>query len=170
MPPATNRLASLDPGAVGRATARRAYDRLAMLSVQLQPAMPPLPSLPDERLGETQIALTVADLVRYAQTGDGDAEDVREQVQDIAVAVGPMRLAADPNDDLELAVMAAQARAILAEGSPADAGLLGALAGVASHHVRLLGRRGEIDITSAADQRRWLAARGVPGFETKRRR
>lgn len=76
-----------------------------------------------------------------------------------------------PSVDTPLGVVlcAARARAQLEQDLPVTAMQLGVLAGLSAPHVRLLNRAGELAMcngqAAAGVGRRWLAERGVPGFD-----
>lgn len=208
-PPSSKpRLAALTPDTLGAEVALELWHEIERRTYKLQPALlvaptrmvvpelpagapegtpPPKPyieALSGERLAaalaETDLAWTVGDLCRYAQTGAmgdwEDTSDVLEVADEIADALGSSRaeLAADDDRDIGLVMAGALARVDLAAGESVTAHQLGVLAGVDPQHVRLLARQGEIAIEGgeiAADEAtRWLGSRGVPGFTPKRRR
>lgn len=135
---------------------------------------------------------TVRMLAGYAQIGlrATDWPDhgcARDAVQDVCVAlysragdpgtfgVGPL----DPDaiaieadgDDSRIAIMllAAWARVQIDNREPVSIRALAMLAGVDPQHVRLLGRKSEIEIEGgrvpADEARRWLSRRGVEGVD-----
>ena len=155
MPPL--RLSSLSPDAVGVDAATRVLRRLSRLAVPLSPGV--ALSLGAGDAASTGVALTVADLCRYAQTGDvGDwgspagAEDalleVGEALWSRPIDAGPcdgwtvddLRAAladdADPSDPVRLAVGCAVARWAVARGERITSGELAALASVSASYVR----------------------------------
>ncbi len=187
-------LATLDPATLGADAAARVMRRLARLAAPLSPVALGLRGT----AAESGLARTVADLVRWAQTGAlGDWADHRDAV-DALQTVGEAlwsrpvdeadashgwtlddlraALAADgePADPLRFALGAAVARWLLCEGEPVTPGELAALAGVSAGRVRQLAgdlagtvvARGSARVTviPAVEARRWLAARGAPGW------
>lgn len=85
---------------------------------------------------------------------------------------------ADPESTIGVVLLAANGRCSIAQGEPVTAAELGALADMTAVSVRALARAGELAIdldtrpavVAAKDARRWLAARGVPGFAPAARR
>jgi hypothetical protein len=133
------------------------------------------------------LGLTVADLVRYAQTGDTADWGGPEGAHDATLVVCGALFVTPAGDDtaselwrdadartpIGLVVVAAMARATL-DGSPPVGHVDGlavpecaALASVSYRLVADLCARGEIAIEGRviplAEARRWLRARGVPG-------
>lgn len=82
----------------------------------------------------------------------------------------------EPSDPLRLAVGAAVARWLVCEGEPVTTGELAALAGISGDGVRQAIKREQLAATTerdgrtsrsliaAEEARRWLAARGAPGW------
>ncbi len=121
-------------------------------------------------LGHAVVALTC-----YAQSGERLDADVQEYCvmfvgaadEDLDDASSP-----DPSTPLGLVVAAALAREQIEQGEPVRTAHLAALAGVTSGRVRQLVASGELRVTTrggddyvrAADARRWLGGRGVPGM------
>lgn len=205
------RLADLDPAATGREAVDRILHRLQRLALPLLPGVDvrvtgglspdadarPRFLAPD--VAASGLALTVADLTRYAQSGDvsdwGDAAGAEDALLSVGEAlwsrpidataadgwaVDDLRaaLASDdePADALRLAIGCAVARWVVWRGEPVTTGELAALAGVTPDAVRQAIKRGGLAATTeqrgratvalvAADEvRRWLGARGVPGW------
>ena len=75
----------------------------------------------------------------------------------------------DLDTPLGLVVCAASARELLAQDQPISAVQLGALAGLSATQIRVLSRKGDFMLLAGKaapyEARRWLVARGVPGFE-----
>lgn len=97
----------------------------------------------------------------YSRAADADIEHTAIDVVDDL----------DPSDEIALVLVAAAARIRIDRGEPVTARELGALAGIGAYAVRHHLRSGELRATDerparvpAEDARRWLAARGVPGF------
>lgn len=98
----------------------------------------------------------------YSRAADGGIEHTAIDVVDDL----------DPSDDVGLVLVAAAARIRLDRDVPVTARELGALVGLTAVRVRQLIAAGELRATDerparvkARDARRWLAARGVPGFK-----
>jgi hypothetical protein len=174
------RLQSLDGAALGRAASEAALAHVMRLAVRLLPGIRvgvvTELGTPEERLGETDLAWSVRDLVAYAQTGNLGAwdgtDDATDTLAEVAVTVGlpadpaALVLAADLDDPVHLGLAAAAVRIRLAADQRLSARELGILAGIDATAVRALvtlrGERHGYYATPAA-ARRWLAAREVPG-------
>lgn len=183
------RLASLDPATVGRAATEAVLARLARLALPLAPGVSPR----WEHTGDTDLGLTVAALAAWAQTGAlGDWTDHEDAADALlgateALCRAPLgdawdaavaEAAADdgPTDDDPVALVlgAALSRLRICRGEAVTGAELARLASVAPSWVRALTQRGEIAATSgggrqptrveAAEARRWLASRGLPGW------
>lgn len=190
-------LATLDPATLGADAAARVMRRLARLAAPLSPGV--TLALPRPDAAASGLALTVADLTRYAQSGDtadwgseAGAEDALLEVGEALWSrpidaagtdgwtVDDLRAAlaadAEPDDPVRLAVGCAVARWAVWGGVPVTTGELAALASVSVGRVQQLAADGEITATveargrarvslvAAVEARRWLAARGVPGW------
>jgi hypothetical protein len=211
--PKAPRLADLDPAALGADAVGRVLRRLERLAIPLSPgvalrwdggpdpdARRPLPPSP----AASGLAMTVADLCRYAQRGvgagsgldwpdetcAGDAlmevgealwsRPVDEGESDSGWTVDELRAAlradGEPADPVRLAVGCALARWLVYGGRPVTTGELAALAGVTRGLVQQLAAAGEVATAvevegrarvayvAADEARRWLAARGAPGW------
>lgn len=174
------RLSDLDPAAVGLAAAERVLYRLSRLAVPLSPGVTldlgrhPAP-------GSTGLALTVADLCRYAQTGatgdwgdDADAEgallEAGEALWSRAIdddggwTPADLRAALaaddDPTDPVRLAVGAGLARWLVWCGTAVTTGELAALASLSPVGVRQAAARGQLTTTveQVGDVRRAMVA------------
>jgi hypothetical protein len=192
------RLSTLSPEAVGRDAAERVLTRLSRLAVPLSPGVTLALSHADA--AASGLALTVADLTRFAQSGDTADWGSHHGAEDALLEVGEAlwsrpiddgsadgwtvddlraALAADddPRDPVRLAVGCAVARWLIADGQPVTTGELAALASVSTGRVQQLAADGELETTverrgrasvalvAAAEARRWLAARGVAGWQ-----
>lgn len=188
-PPTTlPRLATLDPEALARELEEQLAAHLARLAVPLSPGTV---HVQRAAAGESDLAATVRDLHAWAARGDGDAEEALEAAGDLAAVLyrppvggapaAPAELVSDvaPTTAAGLLLVAAAARCRIADGGAVAPRELAALAGVDAAHVRLLVRQGEIEARKAgareveipaAAARRWLSGRGVPGFDTGKRR
>lgn len=189
------KLADIDGAALATASVEQVASRIAKLGMRLAPHyetyVGPSPRASAERreLAEREVgtscdlALTVRQLVTYAQTGEpGDwqpaAGDVCDAVQGL-VECGLLDVpdADDESDDtLALVVAAAYARAAIESREDVSRAQLAALAGVGVKRLDALtgtGRKSTPEYTlvrtghgtlSHESARAWLAARGVPGF------
>lgn len=185
------RLATLSPAAIGRDAAQRVLRRLTRLVTQdaLSGVTVTVGPTTDEAADTSGIARTVADLVRFAQTGTtadwghwssaGDAihaagEALLARPLDLE-STGPADLLAAIageealDDPLLLGLVAARARWSVLRGEPVSARDLAALASVTPRAIRDLRDREEIrgwrgDRLPAGRAAAWLATRGVPGF------
>lgn len=189
--PRTPRLADLDPDALAAEVVEAVRQHIARLALGLQPA-----HTWDERSvegGVSTLALTTADLTRFAQSGDtadwGAPSCARDALVEVCGAlysragepgtfgVGEIEEVVEGADPSPLGLMlrAAWARVQIAEGSPVDTAQVAALAGLNPRAVRQLVDAGELrarlrdgGLTVRADEaQRWLAARGVDGFDRK---
>lgn len=81
---------------------------------------------------------------------------------------GPEDVDVDPTEPVDIVLLAAQARIRIDRRGRVPVRELACLASVDPDHVRLLGRKGEIEVEDgeirAAECRRWLSARGVEGL------
>jgi hypothetical protein len=139
----------------------------------------------------TTIGLTVADLTRYAQTGDtgdwGGPEGALDALLEVCGALygcagqpGTMGAGAldvldetDEDSPIGLVLLAAHGRCQVGLGRPVSLRELAALSGLSARMLRHLVQQGELAASderparvAAADARRWLANRGVAGFRT----
>lgn len=185
--PAADPLRALSPEAVGLDAAERVHARMGLLAWALQPAVMwqhPEPT----SLASSQVAQTVAHLVVYAQRGlpCGDWTEPRDAWDGLVEVLawlydGPARqsdaLAAledAAQDGIGLALSAAYARCQLEAGHAVTLEPLRMLAGVSLRTVRhdvaegilvaTESSRGREREVTAMQARRWLAARGVPGY------
>jgi hypothetical protein len=131
----------------------------------------------------SNLAMTLMDLVRFAQVGDlgdWDHDVALDAIQEVCSAlyaragepgtfgVGALEDALDSADldAIGLVLVGAYARYQLGQrGASVSARELAVLAGVDPNHVRLLARKGELKLeegkVARAEARRWLGARGV---------
>ena len=161
------KLSTLSPEAVGRDAAERVLRRLGRLAVPLSPGV--TLALPHADAAASGLALTVADLTRWAQSGDtadwGGPEGAEDALLEVGEAlwsrpidagsdgwtVGDLRAAladdSDPRDPVRLAVGCAVARWLIADGQPVTTGELAALASVSTGRVQQLAAHGELETT-----------------------
>ena len=161
------RLSTLSPEAVGLDAAERVLARLSRLAVPLSPGV--TLALPHADAAASGLALTVADLTRWAQSGDtadwGGPEGAEDALLEVGEAlwsrpidagsdgwtVGDLRAAladdSDPRDPVRLAVACAVARWLIADGQPVTTGELAALASVSTGRVQQLAAHGELETT-----------------------
>ncbi len=176
------RLADIDPDALGLEVAELVLAHLARYALPLSPGV----TLHIEGDGaSSNIALTVADLTRYAQSGDtadwGDDSGALDAIQEVAsilysragepgtFGLGDLEAEIDPKTGIGAVLIAAMARLALLGGKPVDARALAVLSGVAREHVYRLIRDGEIAARgearsteiAGAEARRWLSGRGI---------
>lgn len=184
-PSLTLRLSQIDPDTLAADLATAMADYLGRLAVPLSPGLTVHVSGPHGTVG---VALTAADLARYAR-GEGSLEGLVSDYALELTALLDSPLAShrgelppvlsrwlrgdvdvstlhpdELTDRLALVIVAAFGREAMASGEPLSVAQLAALAGVDPDHVRLLGRKGELDVdggaVSAEEARRWLASRG----------
>ena len=161
------RLSTLSPSAVGRDAAERVLRRLSRLAVPLSPGV--TLALPHADAAASGLALTAADLTRWAQSGDtadwGGPEGAEDALLEVGEAlwsrpidagsdgwtVDDLRAAladdSDPRDPVRLAVGCAVARWLIASGQPVTTGELAALASVTVGRVQQLAAHGELETT-----------------------
>ena len=161
------RLSTLSPEAVGRDAAERVLRRLSRLAVPLSPGV--TLALPHADAAASGLALTVADLTRWAQSGDTADWGSHHGAEDALLEVGEalwsrpidagsdgwtvddLRAAladdSDPRDPVRLAVGCAVARWLIADGQPVTTGELAALASVSTGRVQQLAAHGELETT-----------------------
>jgi hypothetical protein len=185
-------LADLHPPTVGREAVDLVLRRLGRLSVPLSPGV----SLDGLRVrGDTDLGLTVASLTAWCQTGAlGDWED-NEDAADALLGAAESLCAAPLRDwtpgDLDAAVdlprgsdpgpvalvlACALDRVRISRGLPVSLAGLARLASVDPSRVRQLVAAGEITAVPGAgpspstvdadDACRWLASRGLKGWQT----
>ena len=184
-PTSTPRLRDLDPQAVAGEVVRLVREHLGRLAFRLTPGVEWKESGNEPE--SSNLGWTVVQLVQFAQTGEvGDWEDeslAADALQDVCSAlyscagepmtfgVGAMEEAVSGAelDAIGLVLVGAFARYKLPRRSlRVTARELAVLAGVDPDHVRLLARKGELELKEGtigcAEARRWLGGRGVPGF------
>jgi len=193
-PSSALRLADLDPREVANEVVGMLCDHLSRQALfALHPGHEfRLPA--ETAYGGTQLGFTAALLTLYAKTGRaGDWEDdagcavdgiqsVCEALYSQAGVPGTFDIGAlsdqhpgIPEEPIGLVLVGAHARVKLS--SPAEPGVtpreLAVLAGVTDHQIRHLARAGELEledgIVPRKAARRWLGARGVPGFEARKK-
>lgn len=196
-----DQLADQRPDAVGREAVELVLSRLARLHVPLSPGVelsydggrtPEGRALPPEPLS-TDLALTVAQLTRWAQGGSlgdwADHDDAADALQTAAEALcaSPLRpwqvadldaavalpRGAEPGP-VALVLACALSRLRICRGEPVTLVELARLASVADSRVRQLAAAGELrsaigsgpkgSTVEAAEARRWLASRGLAGW------
>ncbi|MDO9016120.1 MAG: hypothetical protein Q8S73_12610 [Deltaproteobacteria bacterium] len=211
--PTPARLSDLNPDALGVDAVDRILRRIGRLGVPLSPGVVIDPHgglRPDRQAGESMflhvdvrasgLALTIADLCRYAQSGDtadwgadAGAEDALLTVgealwsrpidEDSGWTVDDLRAALaeddEPADPLRLAVGCAVARWVASQGGALTTGEVAALASLTHDAVRQAVKREQLAapveqvgsvrraMVAADDARRWLGARGVPGWRPR---
>lgn len=182
-PSSTPRLRELVAQEVGETVVRAVADHASSLLLSIDPTC--TWSIPDKA---NQLRWTVQLLVGYAQHGLSatdwpDHGCASGAILDVCTAL--YSSASNPSfgagvlDDLEsevtvnepvgIVLLAAYARMMCAQrGGRVPVRALAALAGVDPHHVRLLGRQGELEVddggVSTKNARRWLSARGLEGL------
>lgn len=167
------RLSEIDPEQLAETEHRRAVDRVHSLLLALAPLSNYTLALGDGGWRGSVYGHAVYCLARYAKHGAALDADVHEYCVSL-IGPGDHALddsgAPDPSTDLGMVVAGALAREKLADGGRRKVTVreLSILGGVDPNHVRLLGRKGEIEIDDgeirASEARRWLSGRGVPGF------
>lgn len=187
--PKSPRLADLDPAAVAAEVVEAVRVHIGRLAFALAPAHEWIERTTTGSF--STLALTVEDLTRFAQTGAtadwGDAEGARDALIEVCGAlysragepgtfgVGEIEDViedADPSA-VGLVLRATWARLSITSGESVSTAEVAALAGLNPRAVRQLVEAGELaarkrdgDLTvTAAEARRWLGARGVPGFK-----
>lgn len=171
------RLASIDPAAVAREVVGWAADHLSILATSLSNHSDL--ALPDE-WSSTDIGLAAYVLAHYAQTGDAPTDaPVREHLKSVALlwtVAHPGSVVTPPWElrvpslatSLDLVLTAVTGREAIAAGDDVSTSQLAALAGITYESARKQGMRRELDVhdghVTAAEARRWLRARGVPGI------
>jgi hypothetical protein len=181
-------LADLDPAAVGAKATDLVLQRLARLVVPLSPGV----TLTWRADGDSGLALTVADLCAWAQSGAlgnwTDHEDAADALQTAAEALfaAPIRewVVSDLDAvDLDreatpgpvaLVLACALSRLRICRGESVTVAELARLASVTDGRVRQLVAAGEIaaaagtsqrtSMVAAVEARRWLASRGLKGW------
>lgn len=187
----TPRLSAIDPQRLAAEVCAGAIDHVAHLLIGIAPSAAWRLPEPDALL---DLRHTVATLVGYAQGHHGLDAPVEEYLlsllplwtyaaaerghvdtpeYDRAMQGDLDVLDTDWRGQLVLVMVAATGRQEIDGGRPVTVTRLAALAGVSPDHVRLLARRGEIDLSGgahltgaplaadAATARRWLSGRGV---------
>lgn len=162
------RLRDLDPEALAREVTDAVLAHVLRLVDLTEPGRGSVPRL------DRDLSRSVRCLAAYARDGTPlDAPVGEYLVSMIPLYTSPMGESeiadlsseVDPETPLGLVLVAAIARDRIATGVEMviHARELAVLAGLDVEHVRRLCRSGEIE-QDAAGARRWLAARGVPGF------
>lgn len=189
--PAAPRLSTLEPDAVALDAARRVATSLGRLAWQLQPGLTVrVPDETDAALRGTQVYLSTLDLCAWAQRGAGDVEEVPDLLLAVVSVLSERPLDAlrgvrdtpaelveqlDESDPVALVCLAGWARLQVAQGERITGDQLAALAGLSGARVRGLRDAGELraateperktgTLYAAREVRRFLGARGVPGF------
>jgi hypothetical protein len=180
-PPSTKPiLRQIDPQSLGERIATQVLEHIARLSVHLSPGV--VVHI-DSRDGASAsgVALSVADLVAWAKDGVGALEEIPDLLLNVAsilyarpIDQGTFQVSdldeveADPDTEIGVVLVAANARLLLARGQPIDARQLAAVSGGSAVNIRRLIREGEIGqqdgCVPASSARRWLSERKVPGF------
>ena len=188
----TGRLAALNPTALAADADARARAYLARLwgAQANRPLSPPGGDVEDVGALLAAGARVVTILAQYAKTGElpkgqstiepcvealGWAVVGAQQGKVSPEAVRAVLAGKSPTtDDLHFAIGCAAVRGLIARGQPVNTSELAALADVSPSFVRQekLGGKLEVElateplrhVVTAAEARRWLASRGVPGF------
>lgn len=177
------RLSDLDPPAVGRLAADVVYDHLCKQAVRLGITDPiPRPSLPE-------LAVSVEELTRYAQSGPPACDDAlpEDYAQTLTEALyttahpdgyerSPTLFTQRTGEitrAFDCVLLAAAARNSLRDGNPVPIRWLAALGSVSVSRLRNLASEGEIEtrtvgsakggvqLVMAEEARRWLSGRGL---------
>lgn len=173
------RLASLDPVAVGAAVTDRMLDHLHIRALDVGARV-----IVD---GPSSLGFSAALLCDWAQRGtNGEQWDegmAWDAVQHVCTALysragepgtfgggpiddGPQR--ADPDTAIEVVLLAAWCRTLLAQRTDVPVRALAALSGLRQQSIRNLASDGEIEmhqgLVAPDEARRWLSGRGVPGL------
>ena len=179
------RLSTLSPEAVGLDAAERVLARLSRLAVPLSPGV--TLALPHADPAASGLALTVADITRWAQSGDtadwGGPEGAEDALLEVGEAlwsrpidagsdgwtVDDLRAAladdSDPRDPVRLAVGCAVARWLIADGQPVTTGELAALASVSTGRVQQLAGT---ELTTTVERRGSASVALVAAAEARR--
>lgn len=176
-PSSTPRLRDIDPVAFGEEVVRLVTDHAVSLLMQIDPSA--TWSIPHGILLQSEARM----LAMYAHRGligdwtnHGNAADAYVSLCNalFTQAGRPHEIGDVPDDDLDptdpigIVLLAAKGRIRIDRRERVHVRELACLAGVDPDHVRLLGRKGEIEIEDgevrAAECRRWLGARGVDGL------
>ena len=186
MAPPSNKpkLSQVDPQALALETARRFRDHLQSQLFHVSPlGVVRTIDIDDDDLVQSEIGLAVRTLAGFARGDHG----IDAPVQEYWVSLVPLWSSAlgmadhedvganaSPNTELGLVMAAAKAREEVLGGRPVNSTQLALLASLSPRAVQKLVADGEIaagdDGISASTARRWLAARGVPGFVKKGKR
>lgn len=180
-PTSKPRLHALTPDDVGAEAHRLVLEHLSRQAMRIGCTI--------DEVGPSDLALTAADLTRYAQTGDtgdwGAADGALDAAQSICEALyaqagvpgtfetGELAEDADPETPIGLVLVAAFGRMAIEQKKKVPVRQLAALSGIDYKSLELLARKGELSLedgqVSSAEARRWLSGRGVPGFEARKR-
>lgn len=175
------KLSEIDPQTLAVETLRRAYDDAHRVLMELSPmsVVDPITSGGASLWAAVEASPTssvaghaIVALTHYAQSGAPLDADVHEYCVSLIPVAGEALddvSEPDPRTPLGLVVSAALAREAIDRGLSVPLPRLGHLAGIGGSGMRMLVQRGELardedDRIAAADARRWLDARGVPGY------
>jgi hypothetical protein len=185
------RLAELDPTAVAREALSTILDHLADYVVPLMPSGEVrIIGTAEQLAAESTIGPEVSALTLYAQRGlpvwdwetTGEVSDAlngalaalygspmgRDSLGPIIAGGEAHDVVGDPDSAVDVVILGAWGRWRLDDGEPVHARDLAVLGGITHARMKSLGSAGEITITKgmveAKEARRWLGARGVPGF------
>lgn len=180
-PPSSKpRLAQLVPEDVAAAAEAKVLGHLYSQWMSLVDMHVNLPSVPER---STEIYRVVRELTQYAQgihRLDAPAQEYLVSLvplwssvlgeADVDDGVGD----ADPSTPLGLVICATLGRDAVVAGQGVSAVQLAALSGLSDRQVRQLASAGELVLENgsiaAKEARRWLVARGVPGFDPPKRK
>lgn len=160
MPPSSTlpRLADLNPVAVARNVVQTVSDHLARQVLRLSPCAKLDLQYPDGA-EHCDLGVTVQDLVRWAQTGEGNAEEAWDAAQEVCGAlysqagapgtfgIGELGLgdaAGDAATPIGVVLLATTARRCITRGEDVAPRWLAALAGLAKRRVNQLAGEGEL--------------------------
>lgn len=179
-PSSTPRLADLNPDELADEIVRMVEDHVVSQIMRLD-----MTAIPPKFDGPPELRFSARLLVAFAQVGlrATDWPEVAcamDAIQSVCEALyscaGEPTFGGgildtkdlDPREPIDIVLLAAHARVRIAERGRVPVRELACLAGVDPDHVRLLGRKGEIEIVDgevrSAECRRWLTARGVEGL------
>jgi len=172
------RLNAIDPAALALETAQRMRDHITSQLFHVTAIGQNIQfDVTDDDLRQSEMYHAVRTLAGYARGDHG----LDAPVQEYLISLIPLWMApigqsdadgiakdADPDTELGIVICAGVARELIEQGRAVSSAQLAALASLSQRAVQQLVKAEEIpsdkDGVSAKDARRWLAARGVPGF------
>lgn len=177
-PSSTPRLRDIDPAAFGAEIHDAVLGHIAHLAIRIdvtwnapQGHSSSLRWTAQLLAGYAQIGLPATDWPDHGCASDA-LLDVCSALYSCAgepdFGLGELEGEVDATTPVGIVLLAAHARVRIATRQRVPVRELAALAGVDAHHVRLLGRKGELEVDDAtvraAECRRWLSGRGVKGL------